>query len=92
MSEKRAKVRIRGRVQGVGFRFSTVRRAESLGLSGWVRNTMRGGVEAVFEGEERSVKQMVDWCRQGPRLARVADIDVEYTEPTGEMSGFQVRF
>ncbi|MFO7898627.1 MAG: acylphosphatase [Planctomycetota bacterium] len=92
MSETRAEVSIGGRVQGVGFRFSTVRRAESLGLTGWVRNTMRGGVEAVFEGEERAVKQMVDWCRQGPRMARVADIDVEYAEPTGEMSGFQVRF
>ncbi len=92
MGETRAKVLIKGRVQGVGFRFSTVRQAERMGVSGWVRNTMSGHVEAEFEGEERAVKRMVDWCRSGPGMARVTDIDIGYMSPTGEESGFHVRY
>jgi acylphosphatase len=62
----RARVRIRGRVQGVFFRAEASERARSLGLAGWVRNCPDGSVEAVFEGEDERVASMVDWCRRGP--------------------------
>jgi acylphosphatase len=86
----RVHVRIRGWVQGVGFRFEARARAESLGVSGWIRNAPDGTVEAVFEGEEERVRSMVDWCRRGPSSARVDDVEAEPEEPTGE-TGFGVR-
>jgi acylphosphatase len=86
----RALVQIRGRVQGVGVRYSVLARARSLGLGGWVRNRTDGSVEAAFEGDEERVRSMVDWCRRGPAGAEVRSIDVEWTEPEGE-SVFRVR-
>lgn len=86
----RALVQIRGRVQGVGFRYSVLSRARSLELSGWVRNRSDGSVEAAFEGDDERVRSMVDWCRHGPPGAHVRSIDVEWEEPEGE-SVFQLR-
>lgn len=90
MKEVRAAVSIRGRVQGVSFRYYTQRVAEDLGLRGWVRNRSNGDVEALFEGEESSVQQMVDWCRSGPDAARVEDVSVDWQSPSGEFRGFRV--
>jgi acylphosphatase len=87
---KRVQVRIRGQVQGVFFRAEARARAESLGVAGWVRNAEDGSVEAVFEGDERRVDSMVDWCRRGPSGARVDDVEVETEQPEGE-TGFSVR-
>jgi acylphosphatase len=75
---------VSGRVQGVGFRYSTVERARSLGLGGWVRNRADGSVEAVFEGPPEQVRSMVDWCRRGPRGALVEALDEAPEEPLGE--------
>jgi acylphosphatase len=83
-------VRVRGRVQGVFFRGETEGRALSLGLAGWVRNEPDGTVRAVFEGPRERVESMVDWCRRGPRGARVDDVDVEWSEPQS-LDGFRVR-
>jgi acylphosphatase len=80
----RARVRVRGRVQGVFFRVETRDRARSLGLAGWVRNCPDGTVEAVFEGESERVGSMVDWCRRGPSGASVDGVDVKWEEPEGE--------
>jgi acylphosphatase len=77
-------------VQGVFFRAETRVRAESLGLTGWVRNAPDGAVEAVFEGDPERVESMVEWCRRGPSGARVDELDVIPEEPTGE-AGFRVR-
>jgi acylphosphatase len=77
-------------VQGVLFRAETRDRARSLGVGGWVRNVADGSVEAVFEGEHDRVESMVDWCRRGPRGARVDDVDVTWAEPQGE-DGFAIR-
>jgi acylphosphatase len=77
-------------VQGVFFRAETRARAESLGLTGWVRNAPDGAVEAVFEGDPERVESMVEWCRRGPSGARVDELDVIPEEPTGE-AGFRVR-
>ena len=86
----RARVRVRGLVQGVYFRAETRDRARSLEVRGWVRNAPDGGVEAVFEGEEAQVARMVEWCRRGPAGARVEALSVEWDEPVGE-TRFEIR-
>lgn len=91
MTTVRAHVLLRGRVQGVSFRYYTLREAERLGVSGWVRNLWDGRVEALFEGDEQAVKAAVEWCRHGPSSANVEDLDLRWETPTGEFSGFRVR-
>ena len=86
----RKRVVVTGRVQGVFFRDTTRRRAESAGVSGWVRNRDDGAVEAVFEGRPTVVDEMVDFCRRGPGRAEVATVDVIEEEPEG-IEGFRVR-
>jgi acylphosphatase len=90
-NEERAHVFVSGRVQGVAFRDSTRQEAERLGLSGWVRNTQDGRVEAVFEGEPETVREMVEWCKSGPSSADVDDVSVEQETPSGDLTGFEVR-
>jgi acylphosphatase len=68
---------VRGRVQGVGYRMWAEDLAERLGLEGWVRNRRDGSVEAVFAGPEQAVLAAIEACRNGPRGARVAAVDVE---------------
>ena len=87
---KRAKVIVRGSVQGVFFRAEARDRARSLGLAGWVRNVPDGTVEAAFEGEDERVESMVEWCRRGPAGARVEQVDVDWSEPEGE-EGFSIQ-
>jgi len=90
MTDARAQVVIRGRVQGVFFRAEAGERARSLGLAGWVRNNPDGTVEAVFQGNRDRVDSMLAWCRRGPPAAHVEDVDVEWTEPREER-GFVSR-
>ena len=80
----------RGRVQGVFFRDTVRRRAESMGVSGWVTNRDDGAVEAVFEGPGEPVESMVEFCREGPGRAEVTDLEVTEEEPEG-LSGFAIR-
>jgi acylphosphatase len=87
----RAHVFISGRVQGVFFRASTKAEAIRLGLTGGVKNMPDGRVEAVFEGEESMVDEMVSWCRRGSPYSRVEDIEVRREEYIGEFSDFGVR-
>lgn len=87
----RAHVWIAGRVQGVAFRAYTIDEASSRGVVGWVRNTLDGRVEAVFEGEKAAVEAMIAWCRRGPPAARVTSVNVSWEEPQGE-SDFGVRY
>jgi acylphosphatase len=91
MKPIRATVRIRGRVQGVSFRYYTSRTAERHHVAGWVRNLPDGDVQAVFEGRESDVRQVVDWCRQGPGGARVDEISIDWEEYRGEFDSFEVR-
>jgi acylphosphatase len=79
----RRRIRVHGRVQGVFFRDSTRRKAQTVGVSGWVRNCPDGTVEAVFEGEADAVESMIRWCREGPRGAVVEGVDVTEEEPEG---------
>ncbi len=80
-------VTVRGRVQGVGFRWATAERARSRGVAGWVRNQPDGTVGAAFEGAPGAVDALVAWMRRGPSGARVDDVTVEQEAPVGE-SGF----
>ena len=89
-AESRARIVVRGRVQGVFFRDETRRRARSLGVAGWVANRRDGAVEAVFEGRRDAVESMVEWCRRGPSGARVDDVQTTWEDPCGE-DGFAVR-
>jgi acylphosphatase len=84
----RAHVYVTGYVQGVFFRHSMAKRARDLGLSGWVRNLDDGRVEAVVEGEESDVEEVVDWCRSGPPHATVEHVEASWEPATREFSGF----
>jgi acylphosphatase len=86
----RYRVLIRGRVQGVFFRDTCQRMALKHGVSGWVRNLPDGRVEAVFEGRNEDVNRLVDWARQGPSRAVVADVAVHAEQPEG-LSAFLIR-
>jgi acylphosphatase len=88
----RAHVFISGRVQGVNFRWYTQRKAQELGVTGWVRNLWDGRVEAVFEGEGKPVQRAVDWCHVGPPSAQVDRVEVNYEQPTGEFSRFRITW
>lgn len=86
---RRVRVTVSGRVQGVFYRASCARLARERGLAGSVRNRPDGRVEAVFEGPDGAVDQMVDWCRRGPDHARVDEIEIADERPVGE-AGFRV--
>jgi len=88
---KCAHVRVSGMVQGVFFRANTKRMADSLHLSGWVRNLPDGRVEAVFEGNEYAVRKAVSWCREGPIDAHVDDVEITWEPPHG-FQGFEVKY
>lgn len=88
---KRVHLFASGRVQGVWYRQGTVERARALGLTGWVRNLEDGRVEAVVEGSEGPVSQLVEYCREGPPLARVDELEVLEEPPTGEFAAFDAR-
>ena len=88
---KRARVVVHGLVQGVNFRWYTTEQARRHELGGWVRNTADGTVEAVFEGAEDAIQRLIEWCKVGPRSARVEWVDVTWEEPEGLFS-FDVDF
>jgi len=83
---------ISGSVQGVFFRAYARDEAESLGLTGTVRNLWDGRVEAVFEGDKKSVEKMILWCRKGPPHAFVDDVQVTWEDYKGEFESFFVAY
>lgn len=87
----RAHVVFEGLVQGVFFRANTKRCADTLGLTGWVRNRQDGSVEAVFEGEEDKVREAIEWCATKQPYARVSSKTVKLSLATDEFDGFFVR-
>jgi len=91
MNKIRVHVYISGRVQGVGYRYSTLDQAQKLGIAGWVKNTYDRKVEAVFEGDENIVEQMLLWCKSGPPMSFVTDIEVQKGQYTGEFDSFKIK-
>jgi acylphosphatase len=82
---------VSGRVQGVGYRYGTVRRAEAAGVVGWVRNRSDGSVEAFVQGAAPDVEALVEWCRHGPRNAAVSGLEVEVAAVDAALAGFEQR-
>jgi len=80
---------ISGKVQGVGYRYSTKNKAQSLGLVGWVRNLADGRVEAMAEGQRSQVDILMEWFKQGPPTAMVDNIDIS-EHPLGEFREFEI--
>lgn len=88
----RARVWVKGRVQGVGFRAHVEYRARQIGgLTGWVRNVGYDTVEAIAEGDRDTVERLIEEMKQGPRASRVDESKVEWQEPTGEFDRFGVK-
>ncbi len=87
----RARARVRGLVQGVYYRASTVEAAERLGVTGWVRNCPDGSVELEAEGATAAVEGLLAWCWTGPAGARVVGVDVEWVAATGSDASFRVK-
>ena len=88
----RAHVYVSGRVQGVFFRSETEYEAVRRNVCGWVKNLPDGRVEAVFEGEKEAVKELLEFCKRGPRGARVSEVEVNWEEYRGEFKGFRIRY
>lgn len=91
MGVKRYHLIISGRVQGVSYRVSAWEKARELSLTGWVRNLTDGRVEVVIEGDTETLEQMTAWTGQGPRFARVSNVDITENIATGEFSDFEIR-
>lgn len=89
--KKRAHIIVHGVVQGVFFRYNTLKEAQELGVTGWVRNLPDGGVEIVCEGEKNSVEMMVVWSQKGPGGALVKHTDLSWEEYAGEFTTFEIR-
>lgn len=87
----RAHVFVAGRVQGVFFRVETRYHANRRNVVGWIRNTLDGRVEAIFEGEEDDVEKLIEFCGSGPSSAQVTQIDVQWQKYTGEFADFKIR-
>jgi acylphosphatase len=89
---KRVRLIVSGRVQGVNFRRYTQLTAQRLGVSGWVRNLADGSVEACCEGEATAVDALVEWCRSGPDYARVDSLELREEPYRGEFTEFQIGY
>jgi acylphosphatase len=82
---------VKGRVQGVGFRFHTRKQATKLNLHGYVRNLANGDVEILAYGDSHALQQLLAWCRQGPQWADVAEVIVNEHASDEVLSGFEIR-
>jgi acylphosphatase len=83
---------VKGRVQGVGFRYSAVREARRLGINGSVSNSGDGNVEVVAEGQRDSLERLLQWLHSGPPGAHVSEVEIQWLPFTGDYDGFDVEF
>jgi len=91
MKQMTVKLRISGRVQGVCFRHYTREAALSQGIKGWVRNCPDGSVEAVLQGDESAVGDVIRWCHDGPSAARVDKVEVTVPSEVENYADFSIR-
>jgi acylphosphatase len=89
---KAIRAMVTGRVQGVGFRYTTISEAQQRNLTGWVRNLPAGDVEVLAQGPPAAVDDFVAWLAIGPRLASVVNVEVTPVEPDAGLATFHVRF
>lgn len=81
-----------GKVQGVFYRDNTQKKASELRLKGYVRNLQDGTVEAIVQGSEEKLKELIEFCKNNPGYSKVEKIDVEEQELSDEFDGFEVRY
>ena len=86
----RARILVSGRVQGVFYRANARERAQELGIAGYVKNLDDGSVEILAEGDEEKISKLIEWCKKGPRLAKVQNVEAVYDKATGEFSFFEI--
>ncbi|MBN2406616.1 MAG: acylphosphatase [Elusimicrobia bacterium] len=92
MTEVTAKIIVRGMVQMVGYRYYTLRKAQQLGVSGYVRNLADGSVEVVARTDRATLEELIALLRKGPSSAEVSGLDIDYNyEPEEEPGDFDIR-
>lgn len=89
---KRVRIVVSGLVQGVFFRLNTMRKAQELGIYGWVKNRYDGTVEIMCEGPEKKIQIMIDWCKKGPEGSCVSNAEIKWENYTGEFKAFQIIY
>ncbi|RJQ38165.1 acylphosphatase [Candidatus Microgenomates bacterium] len=87
---EQAHIIISGFVQGVGFRHFVKKNAIKLGLTGWVRNTQDGKVEAIFQGEKENIEEIIKVCKKGPFISEVKNMEVKWEEGKEKFAGFEI--
>ncbi len=91
MSKNGATITVRGRVQGVGFRYYCFQTANDLGLKGWVRNESDGSVSICVTGERSEVEQLIKHLKAGPGSPIVSDVDIDWLETAEQCSSFEIK-
>ena len=89
---KRAILKIFGRVQGVLFRSDTLKKAQQLDLTGWVKNELDDTVSITAEGNEENLKKLIDWCQTGSLFAKVVKVEVKWDKASGEFNDFSIKY
>lgn len=92
MAQKACKIKIEGRVQGVGFRFFTQDKAQEYGIKGYVKNMYDGSVEVHAEGSEERLYGFVNDLKNGPRMAHVENANVRWLEPKNRYESFTIEY
>jgi acylphosphatase len=89
---KRVHIFISGIVQGVFFRSNIKEKANKLNLKGFVKNLPNGKVEAVFEGKEENINEILKFCKKGPQGAKIKDVEIKEEKVSNEFNSFGVRY
>ncbi|MBU1164086.1 acylphosphatase [Patescibacteria group bacterium] len=89
--KKQAEIRITGNVQDVCYRINTVEKAKYLKITGYVKNEPDGSVIIIAEGEEEKLKCLAQWCEDGVKSANVKQVQVDFSQVTGEFSDFNIK-
>ena len=88
---KHYNIKVKGRVQGVGYRYSTIRMAEQYNIKGFVKNMINGSVYIEAEGESGELQEFIKWCKRGPSMAYVDDLILYESEIKG-FKKFDVKY
>ncbi len=90
--KKKVSIVVRGRVQGVGFRYYVQTKAIEIGVTGWVKNLYDGSVATIAEGKEEDLEQFLEKVKKGPSFSIVRDMDIKWGEFSGDFPSFEITF
>lgn len=85
-------LKIYGEVQGVGFRYATLRQAREFGLVGWVRNAPDGTVEIVAQGEKAVLESLINWIKTGPNFSTMRGVEARWQTPQEQYQNFEIQY